>query len=231
MKRCSNPFSVDIKKSRRPNQHHQRLPKFQLETSLADVTHVSWKKAPQAMVEPSGVPRILPSIVEHVWSNPEPIEPVRNTRSSVAIAWRQMKFDEDAGSVEDVQDLTTELTVLKAASQTAIAVSDQTTIPIQNDQSVQNGSVTSNERTLRRKFPKSIESMIASGSETEPEPASPPSVCKARSRPAHADRPDVRLLQLKSCATSAGNGVFTRLLGKSTCDGDVTVTISRQLTA
>ena len=44
------------------------------------------------VAEPSAAPRILPSIVEPLWSSSEPVEPVRRKRSSVRPRREQMEL-------------------------------------------------------------------------------------------------------------------------------------------
>jgi hypothetical protein len=83
MKRNPKPFAVEIKKSRVLGQPHHLAPRRLFVTAPAAVTKIVQAEEPQAMTEAMAAPRILPSIVEPVWSNPEPAEPVHRKRSSV----------------------------------------------------------------------------------------------------------------------------------------------------
>jgi len=54
--------------------------------------------------EPSAAPRILPSIVEPLWSRSEPVEPVPRKRPSGEANQGRMEFNLTAAASEDVKD-------------------------------------------------------------------------------------------------------------------------------
>jgi hypothetical protein len=103
MKRNPKPFSVEIKKSRVQSLSSQLPPRRLFETRPVDVTQVLQKEEPQSVAEPSPAPRILPSIVESVWSGSEPVEPIRHKRSSVETNRGQMELDLTAIASGDVK--------------------------------------------------------------------------------------------------------------------------------
>jgi hypothetical protein len=76
MKRNSKPFSVEIKKSHVQVQRHYLLPRHLFATNPVEATKIFQKDEPRVVPEPSAAPRILPSIVDPLWSRSEPIEPV-----------------------------------------------------------------------------------------------------------------------------------------------------------
>jgi len=86
MKHNSKPFSIEIKKSRVRGQRTNLLPRPLFATTSAEATKVFRKEEPQVVPEPSAAPRILPSIVEPVWSSSEPVEIARRASEDVADA-------------------------------------------------------------------------------------------------------------------------------------------------
>jgi hypothetical protein len=78
MKRTPKPFSVEIKKSRIPRQH---VPPRSLFTMEQAVTRIVQHRELQAVVEPAELPRILPSILEPMWSNTEAVGSLSQERS------------------------------------------------------------------------------------------------------------------------------------------------------
>lgn len=88
MKRPQKSFSVEIKKSRTPGQRHHLLLRRLFAAPLDDISAVAQEAKPQA-AEPIMAPRILPSIIEPVLSDPEPVEPVRRRRPG------RLKADEE----------------------------------------------------------------------------------------------------------------------------------------
>ncbi len=102
MKRYPKPFSVEVKKSRDPGPRSQLPPRRLFETPLVETTKIFRKEEPQAVAKPSAAPRILPSIVESVWSSPAPVEPVQRKRSSGRGSPEQIEFNLAATAAEDV---------------------------------------------------------------------------------------------------------------------------------
>jgi hypothetical protein len=124
MKRNPKPFSVEIKKSRGQSLSSQLPPKRLFETRPVDVTQVLQKEEPQSVAEPSPAPRILPNIVESVWSGSEPVEPIRHKRSSVETNRGQMELDLTAMASGDVKH------ALARAQATADAVTPTDVTPV-----------------------------------------------------------------------------------------------------
>jgi hypothetical protein len=121
----SKPFSVEIKKSRVYSQHSHLPPRRLFATTAAEAPKVSQTEEPQAVPEPSAAPRILPSIVEPVWSSSDPVETARRKRSSVEANRGQMEFNLDAGASEDIADAPAEAPVsAEAAPPTDCALDD-----------------------------------------------------------------------------------------------------------
>jgi hypothetical protein len=56
------------------------------------------KEEPQALAKPSAAPRILPSIVQPMWSSSESVEPIRRKRSSGETSRIQIEFDLNASA-------------------------------------------------------------------------------------------------------------------------------------
>ncbi len=104
MKRNLKPFSVEIKKSRAQGQRDYLPPRHLFATSQVEATKVFHKDEPRVVPEPSAALRILPSIVEPVWSRSEPVEPVPRKRPSVEANRRQMELDLTAAASEDMKD-------------------------------------------------------------------------------------------------------------------------------
>ena len=171
MKRNPKPFSVEIKKSRGPNQHHQLLPRRPFETTPVDVTRVFQKEETQTAAVPSPVPRILPSIVEPVWSNSDPLEPVHCKHSSVEANRGQMEFDLNASASSDVKDMPAKASHLAGAiSQADVAPAfAENAILVHDDQPAPDGSAKANSRKVRRKVPERVEPVMAFGSMSQPE--------------------------------------------------------------
>ncbi|WP_262032564.1 hypothetical protein [Microvirga sp. Mcv34] len=102
MKRHQKPFSVEIKKSRIPDQRHHLPPRRLFAVVPQDETSALIQTESQAVVEPLATPRILPSIIKPVPGNPEPVEPVRRKRASKSKAERkQIGFDLYADADEE----------------------------------------------------------------------------------------------------------------------------------
>ena len=123
MKRQQTSFSVEIKKSRTQGQrpHLPPRPLFEVVPPAAEARQILQTEAVPKVAEPISAPRILPSIVEPMWSRSEPAEPTRRKRSSGQTKRGQMEFDMSAAS-EDVNDAPAETPVhAEVALPTAIA--------------------------------------------------------------------------------------------------------------
>ena len=171
MKHNSKPFSVEIKKSRVPGQrtHLPRRPLFA--TVPAEATKVFQKEEPQVVPGPSAAPRILPSIVEPVWSSSERVETARRKRPSVEANREQMEFNLDASASEDVADSPAETPVsAEATPQTDGTWDDpEDTRGVHPVQTAQGEGVKAMSRKPRKKASGAIEQEITS--EPRPDPA------------------------------------------------------------
>ncbi|PVE20864.1 hypothetical protein DC522_29920 [Microvirga sp. KLBC 81] len=132
MKRNPKPFSVEIKKSRGPNQRHQLLSRRLFEMVPVETTQVFQKEQLQAVAEPAAAPRILPSIVEPVWRNSEAAEPVRRTRRSGSKADQgQSELDLNPLAADGTKDAPAETSViLDAVSQMDAGVVEDAAVPV-----------------------------------------------------------------------------------------------------
>lgn len=165
MKRHLKPFSVEIKKSRIQGQRSQLPSSHVFERVPAHVTKVFQKEEPQAVAEPSVAPRILPSIVEPVWSSSAAVEPVRRKHSSGLKATpRQMEFDLAPTASENVKDAPAGMpSIAKAMLQTDVApVVEKDTRPVHDVQPVESESVKARSRQPRKKASRAIEQVMAS---------------------------------------------------------------------
>ena len=172
MKRNLKPFSVEIKKSRGPNQHHQLLPRRLFEVAPAQATKILQKDEAQVVAAQSAAPRILPSIVEPVWSNSEPVEPFRRRRSSRAANQGRIGFDLDASASGDVKGPPVEAPDLADAvshADSAPAVAEGTA-PIHDVQPAQGDSVKANAHKPRKKASAAVEQVTALKPTSELEP-------------------------------------------------------------
>ena len=91
MQRKSKSFSVEIKKSRALGQRHPLSPKRSFKTRSAEATPISEKQEPQAVAEPAVARRLLPSLIKPIQGFPEPVVPVRRSRSSALATRRSEK--------------------------------------------------------------------------------------------------------------------------------------------
>jgi hypothetical protein len=113
MKRNLKPFTIEIKKSRIPGQHHQLPPRRLFATVQVEVAKTFRTQEPQAVAEQPAPRRILPSIVEPGWSRPEPVEPVRRRRPSGSRALQaQIELDLDGLNSAPLQRVPAEASVL-----------------------------------------------------------------------------------------------------------------------
>jgi hypothetical protein len=177
MKRNPKPFSVEIKKSRVQTLSSQLPPRRLFETRPVDVTQVLQKEEPQFVAERSPAPRILPSIVEAVWSGSEPVEPIRHKRSSVETNRGQMELDLTTMASGDVKH------ALARAQATADAVTPTDVTPVIAEdaaavydvQSAQGESMKAKLRKPRKKVSQAVEPALAfipmQEAEGTPEPA------------------------------------------------------------
>ncbi len=169
MTRNTKPFSVEIKKSRVQGQRPHLSPRRLLELTLVEAPAIFPKEEPQATAELPPTPRILPSIVEPLWSSSEPVEPVRRKRSSVKAHRGQLGSDLTATAFEDAENA-------RAGDQLSASAVPQTDgalgaaedpIPVHDAQPTQGERVRAGSREPRKKAPPVGEQEIAS--ETIPE--------------------------------------------------------------
>ncbi len=163
MKRNPKPFSVEIKKARAQGQRSHLPPRRLFGTTPAEATKIFQKEEPSAAAEPPAVPRILPSIVEPVWSNSESFQPVRQKRSSAKVNRGQMELTPNAGSSEDMEDGPAEVPmVAKAVPQADGARDDaENALPVHQVQSAQSGSMSARSPKSGKKTSGTVEQRIA----------------------------------------------------------------------
>jgi hypothetical protein len=168
MKRQQTSFSVEIKKSRTQAQRHHLPPRplFEVVPPVAEARQILHNEAMPKVAEPTSAPRILPSIVEPMWSRSEPAEPVRRKRSSGESKPGQMEFDLNAAS-EDVNDAPADAPVhAEVELPTAIAAAVETGATATHDtQPALGKSAKSHARKARTKASAAVEPAQA------PEPA------------------------------------------------------------
>lgn len=169
MTRNTKPFSVEIKKSRVQGQRSHLPPRRLFELTLVEAPEIFPKEEPQATVERAPAPRILPSIVEPLWSSSEPIEPVRRKRSSVKPRREQMESNLTATAFEDAESAHAgDQVSARAVPQTDGALDDaEDPTPVHHVQPARGEDVRAGSRKPRKKAPAVGEQEIAS--ETIPE--------------------------------------------------------------
>jgi hypothetical protein len=153
MKRKPKPFSVEIKKSRVQGQRDQLTPRRLFELLPVRAAMIFQEEEPQVVAKPSAAPRILPSIVESVLSNSDPIQPIRYKRSSAKVTRGHMELNLNAGASEDMEDGPAEVPMAaKAVLQTDGARDDaEVALSVQDVQSVQSGSMSAGSPKPRKK--------------------------------------------------------------------------------
>jgi hypothetical protein len=146
MKRNTKPFAVEIKKSR--VQGHYLPPRRLFEVAPTPATKSFQKEEPEAVVEPSPAPRILPSIVEPAWSSSEHA----HKHSSGQGNREQMEFDLTTSASKDVEEPQSAMPVIAApVSQADTAETKEDAPPIRNVQPVQGESVKFSSQNPRQK--------------------------------------------------------------------------------
>jgi hypothetical protein len=164
MKQNSKPFLVEIKKSRVQGQRTHLPPRPLFATVPAEATKVFQKEEPQVVPEPSAAPRILPSIVEPVWSSSEHVEIARRKRPSVDANRVQMEFNLDACASEDVADAPAEAPMsAEAMPQTEGALdASEDTGGVSHVQPAQSEGVRVKSRKPRKKVSETVEQELTS---------------------------------------------------------------------
>jgi len=174
MKRNLKPFTVEIKKSRISGQHHQLPPRSLFATVPVEVSKTFRREEPQAVAEQPAPRRILPSIVEPVWSRSEPVEPVRLKRASGSKATQgQMELDLNATISKQPQDAPAETPVIsEGMSQADLSpVIDGDAQPAHEAQIQKAETVKAKSRKPRRLADKIVEQVVASEPVSESAPA------------------------------------------------------------
>jgi hypothetical protein len=171
MKRNLKPFTVEIKKSRVPSQHHQ-LPRRPLFAPIqVGVAKAVQTEEPQAVAQQPAPRRILPSIVEPVWSGPEPVEPVRRKRYSGSKPTRkQMELGLNEMRSKQSQEAPAETPVIsKGMSQTdAPPVIEEGAGSVHEVQVLEAASATARPRKPRRQASAIAEQVVACEPVSEP---------------------------------------------------------------
>lgn len=164
MKHNPKPFSVEIKKFRVQSQRNYLPPTRLFATTPAEVTNVFQKEEPRVVTEPSATPRILPSIVEPVWSSSEPVETTRRKRPSVEANRGQIEFNLTAAASEDVKNAHAGAPAsANNLSQAANALVDaEDALPVHDVQPAQGNGMKAKSRKPRRKSSGTAEQEIAS---------------------------------------------------------------------
>jgi hypothetical protein len=174
MKRNLKPFTVEIKKSRIPGQHHQLPPRRLFATVQVEVAKSVRTQEPQAVAEQSAPRRILPSIVEPAWGRSEPVEPVRRKRASgPTVKQGQMEFELNAMISKQSQDAPAETPVIsEGVLQADVSpVVDGEAQPVHEVQVQQTEAVKAKSRKSRRQASEMVEQVVASEPASEPAPA------------------------------------------------------------
>jgi hypothetical protein len=163
MKHNSKPFSVEIKKSRVQGQRTHIPPRHLFPTPPAEAPKVFQKEVPQVAPEPSAAPRILPSIVEPVWSSSEPVETARRKRRSVEATRGQIEFNLTATASENVKDAPAEASasVQTVPQANNAPVDAQDALPAHDVQPAQGDDVKAKARKPQKKASGTSEQEIA----------------------------------------------------------------------
>jgi hypothetical protein len=173
MKRAPKSFSVEIKKSRTQGQRHHLPPRrlFDVVPPTAETAQIPQNEAEPKVGAPTTAPRILPSIVEPMWSRSEPAELVHRKRSLGQTKREQMEFDLGAAS-EDVNDVAAEKPMYaEVALPTATTASDEVGATPTPDVEPASGKIAkSHARETRTKAPATVEPAQAPEPAPEAEP-------------------------------------------------------------
>jgi hypothetical protein len=173
MKRQQTSFSVEIKKSRTQGQRHHLPPRrlFDVVPPTAETAQILQNEPVPKVAAPTTAPRILPSIVEPMWSRSEPAELVHRKRSPGQTKREQMEFDLGAAS-EDVNDVPAEKPMhAEVALPTATTASVETgATPTHDVQPASGKSAKSHARKTRTKAPAIVEPAQAPEPAPEAEP-------------------------------------------------------------
>src|SRR4051794_21540345 len=138
MKRIPKPFAVEVKKSRVPGERTHLPPKPLFGIVPPEVIQTVRTEEPRTTAQPAVAPRILPSIVEPVWRNPEPDKPIRRKQSSAAERHsEQIEFELNLTAAEDVRKVPEEGLAQpeKAPQIDPVALIGEYTVPVHEAQS------------------------------------------------------------------------------------------------
>lgn len=173
MKRPQKSFSVEIKKSRTQAQRHNLLPRRLFAAPLDEISAFTEEAEPQAAPEPVVAPRILPSIIEPVLSEPEPVEPVRRKRAVRSkVDKGQIELDLQPDAMKELEDAPdARPTAETAARIDRVPVAEDSLQPVPEVWIDDVGAGTTKARTQRRRPSKSVELMTASRPASRPSPA------------------------------------------------------------
>jgi hypothetical protein len=171
MKRPQKSFSVEIKKSRIPDQRPHLPPRPLFAMAPDETPALIQKTEPEASVEPLVAPRILPSIVETMWRRLEPAELVHRESSSGETKHGQVEFDLNAASEGVIGVPAATPVQAEAALPTDTTASVKTDAPPTHDAQPASGrSAKSHARKVRKKAPAAVER----GHSEAPEPKAEP---------------------------------------------------------
>lgn len=172
MKRQQTSFSVEIKKSRTQGQRQQLPPRRLFDIVLPADEALPQIPRDEAVPEVAALPpapRILPSVVEPMWSRSEPAEPVPFERSPGQTTRDQMELDLGA-EAEDANEAPAEKPMhAEVALPTATATPIEPGATLTHDVQPASGKrAKSHERKTRTKAPATVKP--AQAPEVEPTP-------------------------------------------------------------
>jgi hypothetical protein len=175
MKRSRKPFSVEIKKPRFPGQRHPLPPRLLFEPAPAATAKFQQRDEQQGVAEPVATPRILPSIFKPLWSDAEPVEPVRGEQPLQPEASQgQMKLDLSERAPEDAKDAPGEaLVISEAQSQTdAAAATGEAATSVHEVHARETEGAQAKPRQPRKKGSQVLGPALLSGPVSQPDKAS-----------------------------------------------------------
>lgn len=174
MKRNLKPFAVEIKKSRVQGQGHRLPPRRLFEILPSETTKIVQKEEPQVTATPAVPRRILPSLVEPVYSNSDAVEPVRRKRTlGSKVKPQQIELDLSEIASNGLEDEPVEASVTASATaQTDVAPvhKERTTLDDEHEPKAPEGATTKSRKT-RNNSPEAVEPTLAFEAAAEAEQA------------------------------------------------------------
>lgn len=173
MKRPQKSFSVEIKKSRTQAQRPHLPPRRLFAAPPDAISAVIQTAEPQAIPEPVTAPRILPSIIEPVLNDPEPIEPVRRKRTARSKADEgQIELDLQADGMKELEDVPDARPTPETALQMDDApVAEESPQPVPEVRIDDVATGEKQARARRKKLPEFVEPVELPQTASRPSPA------------------------------------------------------------